>query len=212
MYKRQVRPPPRRASIIAVARDGSQAEAVPLSSLPEAKRCGASWAWRSAGLGRRVASICMQDSISGRRSSGSPSRSGPSRSSMNTVSTGLAPWKGACPVAAKTRVEPSEKTSLAPVTLRESRACSGDMYAGVPTATFVMVSRVLETPDAMPKSITRGPSSTTRTFDGFRSRWTRPAPWMDWRASAMPAASQRTAWVGMGPHSFTISSSEGAGT
>ncbi|CAM5664495.1 hypothetical protein SCYAM73S_01498 [Streptomyces cyaneofuscatus] len=77
---------------MAVADVGSQADAVPLSSLPEANRCGASWAWRSAGLGRFVASICMQDSISGRRSSGSPSRSGPSRSSMNTVSTGLAPW------------------------------------------------------------------------------------------------------------------------
>ncbi len=75
-----------------------------------------------------------------------------------------------------------------------------------------MVSRVLETPDAMPKSITRGPSSTTSTFDGFMSRWTSFAPWMDCRASAMPAASQRTAWVGIGPHSFTISSREGAGT
>ncbi|CAM5664538.1 hypothetical protein SCYAM73S_01499 [Streptomyces cyaneofuscatus] len=115
-------------------------------------------------------------------------------------------------MAAKTRVEPSEKMSLAPVTLRESRACSGDMYAGVPTATLVMVRRVLETPDAMPKSMTRGPSSTTSTLEGFRSRWTSPAPWMDWRASAIPAASHRTACVGIGPHSLTISSSEGAGT
>ncbi len=102
--------------------------------------------------------------------------------------------------------------SLAPVTLRESRACSGDMYAGVPTATLVMVSRVLETPLAMPKSITRGPSSTTRTLDGLRSRCTRPAPWMDCSASATPAASQRTAGVGSGPDWVTISSSEGAGT
>lgn len=85
----------------------------------------------------------------------------------------------ACPVAAKTSVEPSEKTSDAPVTLRESFACSGDMYAGVPTATFVIVRRVFETPDAMPKSMTRGPSSTTSTFDGLRSRCTRPAPWID---------------------------------
>ncbi len=119
--------PPRRASIRLTARSGSQAEAVPLSSEPEPNRCGASWAWRSAGLGRAEASICMQASISGRSSSGSPSRSGPSRSSMKTVSTGLAPWKGAWPVAAKTSVEPRENTSLAPVTLRESFACSGDM-------------------------------------------------------------------------------------
>ncbi len=32
-----------------------------------------------------------------------------------------------CPVAANTSIEPSENTSLAPVTLRESLACSGDM-------------------------------------------------------------------------------------
>ncbi|AIA04222.1 hypothetical protein DC74_3731 [Streptomyces noursei] len=121
------RPPPRRCSMSATAPGGSQADAVPLSSLPELKRCGASWDCRSAGDGRWTASICMQDSISGRSSSGSPATSGPSRSSMKTVSTGLAPWNGACPVAAKTSVEPSEKTSLAPVTLRESRACSGDM-------------------------------------------------------------------------------------
>lgn len=31
------------------------------------------------------------------------------------------------PVAAKTSMEPRENTSLAPVTLRESLACSGDM-------------------------------------------------------------------------------------
>lgn len=111
----------------ATAFSGSQAEAVPLSSDPEPNRCGASWDWRSAGLGLPVASICMQDSISGRSSSGRPVRSGPSRSSMKTVSTGLAPWKGGWPVAAKTSMEPSEKTSLAPVTLRESLACSGDM-------------------------------------------------------------------------------------
>ncbi|MGC0426812.1 hypothetical protein RKD32_003167 [Streptomyces sp. SAI-195] len=119
--------PLRRRSIRPTARSGSHADAVPLSSEPEPKRCGASWDWRSAGLGRPVASICMQDSMSGRSSSGSPSRSGPSRSSMKTVSTGLAPWKGGCPVAAKTSIEPSENTSLAPVTLRESFACSGDM-------------------------------------------------------------------------------------
>jgi hypothetical protein len=78
-------------------------------------------------VGRPSASIRMQDSISGRSSSGSPCRSGPSRSSMKTVSTGFAPRNGACPVAAKTSVEPSEKMSLAPRTLRESLACSGDM-------------------------------------------------------------------------------------
>jgi hypothetical protein len=82
----------------------------------------------------------------------------------------------------------------------------------VPTATLVIVSLVLDTPEAMPKSITRGPSSTTRTLDGFMSRCTRPAAWIDCSASAMPAASQRTAWAGIGPASLTISSRDGAGT
>ncbi len=82
----------------------------------------------------------------------------------------------------------------------------------MPTATLVMVSRVCETPAAIPKSITRGPSSTTSTLDGFRSRCTSPAAWMDCRASAMPAISQRTAPTGSGPHSPTRSSRDGAGT
>ncbi|GGQ62693.1 hypothetical protein GCM10010195_17850 [Kitasatospora griseola] len=60
-------------------------------------------------------------------SAGSPDRSGWSRSSWNTVSTGLVPRYGGCPVAQNTTSEPSENTSLAPVTLRLSRACSGDM-------------------------------------------------------------------------------------
>ncbi len=74
-----------------------------------------------------------------------------------------------------------------------------------------MVSRVCETPAAIPKSITRGPSSVTSTFEGLRSRCTSPAAWIDCSASAIPATSQRTAPTGIGPHSATRSSSEGAG-
>jgi hypothetical protein len=48
--------------------------------------------------------------------------------------------------------------------------------------------------------------------DGFRSRCTRPAPWMDSSASAQPAASHRTAVTGSGPHSWTSRLSDGAGT
>ena len=69
----------------------------------------------------------MQARTRSASSAGSPDRSGCSRSSLNTVSTGLPPWYGGCPVAQKTSSEPSEKTSLAPVTLRLSLACSGDM-------------------------------------------------------------------------------------
>src|SRR5262249_38692044 len=65
---------------------------------------------------------------------------------------------------------------------------------------------------ARPKSITRGPSRDTSTLDGFRSRWTSPAAWMDSSASAHPAPSQRTAAMDSGPHLLTTVLSEGAGT
>ncbi|CAM5244535.1 hypothetical protein SGLAM104S_05633 [Streptomyces glaucescens] len=45
----------------------------------------------------------------------------------------------------------------------------------------------------MPKSITRGPSAASSTFDGFRSRCTTPASWMACNASATPAISHSTA-------------------
>ena len=65
---------------------------------------------------------------------------------------------------------------------------------------------------ATPKSITRGPSGATSTLDGFRSRWTRPTPWIDSSASAQPAASHRTEGTGSGPQAGTSRASDGAGT
>ncbi|ARZ68432.1 hypothetical protein SMD11_2784 [Streptomyces albireticuli] len=64
--------------------------------------------------------------------------------------------------------------------VREPRACSGDMYAGVPTAWPVSVSvvraAVSSTNRAMPKSRTLTVSSgVTMTFAGLMSRWTSPA-------------------------------------
>ena len=38
----------------------------------------------------------------------------------------------------------------------------------------------------MPKSITRGPSGDSSTFDGLRSRWITPAPWMAWERRGDP--------------------------
>src|SRR5262245_43305587 len=124
----------------------------------------------------------------------------------------VSPWYGACPVAAYSSVAPSEKTSLAPDACRVSRACSGAMYAGVPTEPRVTVSWTRSAALATPKSITRGPSGETSTFDGFRSRCTSPARWIDSSASAPPGASHRGAGTGSGPHVRTSWVSEGAGT
>jgi hypothetical protein len=82
----------------------------------------------------------------------------------------------------------------------------------VPTAPRVTVSWMRSAALATPKSITRGPSGETSTLDGFRSRCTSPAVWIDSSASAHPAASHRAAGTGSGPHSATSWLSEGAGT
>lgn len=122
------------------------------------------------------------------------------------------PGYGEWPVAANSSVEPSEKMSLAMTASRVSRACSGAMYAGVPTACRVAVSVMRSAARATPKSMTRGPSSDTSTLAGLRSRCTSPTEWIDSSASAHPAASHRTAGTGSGPHSRTSRSSDGAGT
>ncbi len=128
------------------------------------------------------------------------------------MSVTVSPRYGGCPVAAYASVEPREKTSLAVLARRVSRACSGAMYAGVPSEPRVVVSCTRSTARATPKSITRGPSWETSTLDGLRSRCTSPAAWMESSASAQPAASQRTAGTGSGPHAVTSRASEGAGT
>jgi len=64
----------------------------------------------------------------------------------------------------------------------------------------------------MPKSITRGPSPATSTFDGLRSRCTRPAAWITPSAVASPAPSTSTECSGNGPCLRTSSASGGPGT
>jgi hypothetical protein len=67
-------------------------------------------------------------------------------------------------------------------------ACSGDMNPGDPITRPVWVSAVASAAAReIPKSITRGPSSASSTFDGFRSRCTTPAAWIAQRLSARPA-------------------------
>ena len=64
----------------------------------------------------------------------------------------------------------------------------------------------------MPKSITRGPSGDSSTFEGFRSQCTTPAAWMALRLSARPAASASAGCAAIGPSPVTASASEGPAT
>ena len=86
------------------------------------------------------------------------------------------------------------------------------MNPGEPITRPACVSAVDSTAREMPKSMTRGPSSATSTFDGLRSRCTTPARWIALRLSARPAASVSSELAGSGPWSLIASVSEGPGT
>lgn len=80
------------------------------------------------------------------------------------------------------------------------------MKPGEPISIPVRVCRLsparLSMARAMPKSITRGPSTVTSTLDGLRSRWISPAPCTDSRAVASRLARVRTEYSGSGPKSL----------
>ncbi len=103
------------------------------------------------------------------------------------------PAKVRVPLSISNRMQPNENTSVRASTLRP-RACSGDMYAAVPRITPSCVAWYVNVGDwlrctsardeedaseavglASPKSSTlTWPSGVSRTFAGFRSRWTTP--------------------------------------
>jgi hypothetical protein len=58
----------------------------------------------------------------------------------------------------------------------------------VPVCVSVLVSMDRE----IPKSISRGPSSASSTFDGFRSRWTMPAACIALRPYAIPVKRKKS--------------------
>ena len=163
-------------------------------------------------VGRCRGTRCRHAVMTSDSSPGRPDRSGSSVASRASTSITEAPWYGGCPVAANSSVAPSEYTSLATDASRVSLACSGAMYAGVPTAPRAVVRPIRSAARATPKSITRGPSGATSTLEGLRSRCTSPAPWIEASASAHPAASQRTVVTGSGPQASTSRASDGAGT
>ena len=73
----------------------------------------------------------------------------------------------------------------------------------------VWVIETSSVPRAIPKSMTLGPSSASNTFEGFRSRCTRFAAWIEINASASPAAKAVTLAAGNGPWLVTASCSDG---
>jgi hypothetical protein len=118
---------------------------------------------------------------------------------------------GPCPVEAKVSTEPRLNTSLAGPT-GAPRTCSGDMYPGEPISTFTPATTLASAASEIPKSMTLGPSSASRTLEGFRSRCTTPAAWMASRPSASPAVSASVLRTGNGPWLRTASFSDGPGT
>ena len=92
--------------------------------------------------------------------------------------------------------------------MSEPRTCSGDMYPGEPIITFAPATTLASAASEIPKSMTLGPSSASRTLEGFRSRCTTPAAWMAPRPSASPAVSARRLRTGSGPWPRTASVSD----
>ena len=92
------------------------------------------------------------------------------------------------------------------------RACSGDMNPGEPVTQPTPAADTVPAAREMPKSITRGPSGDSSTFEGFRSQCTTPAAWMALRLSASPAASASAGRMAIGPSPVTASASEGPDT
>ena len=183
--------------------DKSNGPAAGRPALTSSSTCGA--------VGRCRGSLARHRSISGRISSGSAAVSGSLWTTRYTSAAVDPVPKGPWPVAAKARTAPRLKISLGGPTSRPS-ACSGDMKPGEPTTMPVWVSALASADREIPKSSTRGPSSATITFDGFRSRWTTPAAWIALRPSASPAVSARTEPTGIGPPLTTALASEGPAT
>jgi hypothetical protein len=162
-------------------------------------------------LGRWCGSLARHRSTSGRSSVGRPVVSGEAKTTRySRVALGAVP-NGPWPVAAKVSSAPRLNTSLGGPT-RWPRACSGDMKPGEPSTGPLPVSMLASAACEMPKSMIRGPSSASSTFDGFRSRCTMPAAWIAPRPSASPAASASTDLAGSGPCLVTVSASDSPGT
>ena len=110
------------------------------------------------------------------------------------------PVKGVWPVSRSYSTAPREYTSDAGVST-SPRACSGDMYTGVPTAAPVEVMRSLPLmARANPKSMSTGvPSGFIMTLAGFRSRCISPRRCI---AASAPASCRTRSTAAAGGHGW----------
>ena len=166
---------------------------------------------RPSAVGRWPGSLARQRSISGRTSDGT--RSGPGEPwTTRYSSAAVAPVpNGPSPVAAKASTAPQAEDVA-----RRPDFETGGLLGGHEPGRAQPQARLRQRggfhrPE-MPKSMTRGPSSASSTFDGLRSRCTTPAAWIALRLSARPAASVSSAPVGSGPCAFIASCNDGPGT
>ena len=163
---------------------------------------------RAPAAGRSPGCLARHLLTSGRSSSGRPSSSAGLLTSRY-ISAALDPEpNGPCPVHAKVSTAPRLKMSLAGLP-SSPRACSGDENPGQPSPS---PGNPLAAAYAIPKSASRGPSSASRTFEGWRFPCTRPAAWMASSPSASPLASISRASAGTGPRSRIASASVGPST
>jgi hypothetical protein len=164
--RREFRPPPRHDSPAATpatedtedAKDSEDTEDAPCNS-----------ATSSLAVGRLSGCLARHLPTSDRSSPGSGPRSAALLTSRY-MSKALDPApNGPCPPAAYTSTAPRLKMSLAgPASW--PRACSGAKNPADPRSAPVTPA----TPES-PNPVTRGPSSSSRTFEGLRSRCTSPA-------------------------------------
>jgi hypothetical protein len=124
------------------------------------------------------------------------------------ISAVVLPANGRAPVSASQAV--TQKLNWSEATVASPAACSGAMYAGVPSTIPDRVSAGARSspsvepatspsaqsiPRASPKSPTRTwPLCATKMLSGLRSRWMRPTSWA--AASPRPAASSTSSTAG----------------
>jgi hypothetical protein len=158
-------------------------------------------------VGRLLGCLARQAPIGRRISSGSSPRSGGLLTSRY-ISPALVPEpNGPCPLAAYTSTAPRLKISLASP-MSWPRACSGDENSSKSSSGGALALATGE----IPNSISRGPSSVSRTLEGFRFRCPTPAVCNVCTPSVSQVASASTAEACSGPPSRTLSASEGAST
>ena len=169
------------------------------------------WFSNSRAVGRSPGSLARQLPTSCRSSAGTLSRLAGLLTSRYMSAAGDPEPNGPWPVAAKVSTAPRLNKSLAGLR-SEPRTCSGDMNPGEPIIMSVPATALASAAWAIPKSMTRGPSSASSTLDGLRSPCTTPAAWIALRLSASPAVSASTVRTDSGPSWPTASVSEGPAT